>query len=83
MRKTDTITSAQQDGQTSLLGNLLTLARAGDLLGGVPAATLRGFIAAGRLDAVRVGRRWLVTRESLDHLLARGRQIRLSAERSR
>jgi excisionase family DNA binding protein len=73
MRKTDPTTAAIQPSGPATLGNVYTLARAGDLLGGVAPSTLRGFINDGRLDAVRVGRRWLVTRESLERLLREGR----------
>jgi len=61
------VTGQQQE--QPLLGNVFTLERAGDLLGGVPASTLRGWILAGRLDALRAGRRWLVTRRSLERFL--------------
>ena len=65
-------TSKGQPEQATL-GDLFTVERAGDLLGGVPYSTIRGWVTSGKLDAIRIGRRWMVTRQSLERLLERSR----------
>jgi excisionase family DNA binding protein len=64
-------TKRARQGQATL-GNLFSVERAGDLLGGIPYSTVRSWVAAGKLDATRVGRRLMITRQSLERLLERG-----------
>jgi excisionase family DNA binding protein len=58
--------------EQATLGNIFSVERAGDLLGGIPYSTVRAWVASGKLDAIRVGRRWMITRQSLERLLERG-----------
>ena len=63
-------TKRARQGQARL-GDIFSIERAGDLLGGVPYSTMRAWVRGGKLDAIRVGRRWMITRQSLERLLER------------